>query len=331
VAGVAVGGAAAIVLVGAQDGYVHLLDATTGAQHWPAPPASPALGAGIQGAPAALFTAFGGAFDYVLVGTRNTGADNAFYALTLATGAVAGSFTNGGGANRIGPVHGGASVDYPTSRVYFTSRAGGSPNTLWCFELGAPPNVFNLKWAKTLAEVGEFDASPVLRNGRVYVANLAGVVHSLDAITGLDLRSFATADGPVKGFVFPDRRNDRLYFATDRKVFGVADTPGGFVRLWNEIDLPTVAPADPGRLPSAALYAPGTDLVYVGAGDGRLWQIDASAATLEPDVPPILLSVALGDGASLAGAPSRDSAFAPPLVYVGTAAGVIYAVETPLP
>ena len=53
----------------------------------PAAVASPApLGGVVQAAPAGIFTAFAGAYDYLLTGTRDGGADNAFVALDPADG-----------------------------------------------------------------------------------------------------------------------------------------------------------------------------------------------------------------------------------------------------
>ncbi len=75
--------------------------------------------------------------------------------------------------------------------------------------------------------LGDIDGSPVLRGGRIYVGSSAGggTVYSIDAATGdpaLD-RTFVHGDGQVKGFVFPDRNSDDVYFATDNFVWGVSD------------------------------------------------------------------------------------------------------------
>jgi hypothetical protein len=123
----------------------------------------------------------------------------------------------------------------------------------------------------------------------------------------------------VKGFVFPDRTSPThdLYFATDNKVWVVQD------------DGSTLTPKYAGGIslgavtPSAVLYAPGRGLVFAGGSDGRLYQIDVSGAA------PVITSVQLGDGSALVGAPSLDREF--DIVHVGTAAGVFYAVEIPLP
>ena len=285
------------------------------------------IGGVVQAAPAGIFTAFGGAFDYVLVGTRDGGADNKFVALDPADGNVLEVFDNGSppASAGIGIISGAAAVDYTTRRVYFASRANaaGSANTLWCLQLDASPNpVFTLLWARN--DLGDIDSSPVLRDGRVYVGSAAGggILYSIDAATGsavLD-RTFTHGDGQVKGFVFPDRASPTgdVYFATDTLVWGVSDTAG---TLSNKFAAGISLGG--GATPSAALYVPGRGLVYVGGSDGRLHEIDVSGAS------PVLNSVPLGDGLALVGAPSYDVGHG--LVHVGTAAGIFYAVHSPLP
>ena len=65
--------------------------------------------------------------------------------------------------------------------------------------------------------------------------------------------------------------------------------------------------------------------LYAGSGDGQLYQLDL---TIDPAVP-IVTSVVLGDGAAAIGAPSLDVTTG--LVHVGSEAGVLYAVELPIP
>lgn len=71
------------------------------------------------------------------------------------------------------------------------------------------------------------------------------------------------------------------------------------------------------------LYNTGLDQLFVGSSDGRLYQIDVSG------VSPTTTSVPLGDGSAAVGAPSLD--VANNLLYVGTDAGIIYAVAPPIP
>ena len=325
---ITVNGANPVVFLGAQDGKVYAIDGTKGGAAAPSPWSNPvSIGGVVEAAPAGIFTAFGSDLDYLLVGTRDALADNKFVALDPDDGYVLATFDNGSppASQGIGIISGAAAVDYATKRVYFASyaNAGGSANTLWCLQLDALPNpVFSLLWARD--DLGDIESSPVLRGGRVYVgsANGGGTLYSIDADTGSSLldRTFAHGNGPVKGFVFPDRASPTgdLYFATDTLVWGVSDTGGS---LSNKFA--TGVSLGGGVTPSAVLYAPGRGLVYVGGSDGRLYEIDVSGAV------PTLKSEPLGDESALVGAPSLDRDF--DLVHVGTAAGVFYAVEVPLP
>ena len=181
----------------------------------------------MTGAPGGIFTAFGGALDALLVGTRNGSGNNELHALKLADGTPLASYAPGASPGPIGPINGTPTIDYATRRVYFASLAGGG-DTLFCLELNASP-VFTYRWSRNL---GPISGSPVLRGGRLYVGTDAGLVYSLDAMTGGGDRTIVTADGPVKGFLFPDRRNDDLMFATDTKVWSISDTAPAMTVNW---------------------------------------------------------------------------------------------------
>jgi outer membrane protein assembly factor BamB len=194
----------------------------------------------------------------------------------------------------------------------------GAGNTVWALNVNLNEPALTAAWSR---DYGEFDTSPVLRGGRLYLGNTAGLVHSIDAATGDGLRTFTPAplDGPVKGFVFPDRRNDDIIFATGTKVWSVSDdgTPA-MTKNWEW----TVA----GLTPSVVLYWPQTSYVYVGGGDGKLWQLDFTYATAHPS---FAKSVTLGDGTGKVGTPSLDIGVSPKLLVVGSESGVVYGVEVP--
>jgi outer membrane protein assembly factor BamB len=267
----------------------------------------------VQAAPAGIFQQFGGAYDYILIGTRNSAADNKFYALRVSDGVPVGAaFDNGGGVNGIGIISGMASVDYPNRRVYFASRAraGGSSNTLWCLNLTAAG--VSLAWARAL---GNIDGSPVLRGSRVYVGTNNGRVHALDANDGTPLWMFDTGLGePIKGYLFPDGSGDDLYFSTTTRVFSISDMGASGVLNWSVDSIPN---------PSIPLFTPGSIYVLVGGSDGRLYQLDVSGSM------PTITSVQLGDGLAAVGSPSLDVVNG--MVYVGTDAGIVYAAELPIP
>jgi outer membrane protein assembly factor BamB len=263
-----------------------------------------------------LFGAFGASFDQVLVGSWNFDGTGVFRSLRAADGTPLATFDNGGGATAIGVISGGAAVDYAKSRVFFASRRGGSPNTLWSLDVGAAS--LTLHWAIAL---GDIDGSPIVRNGRVYVSSNDGNVWAVDAETGALAWSapFTTGDGPAKGFLFPERANGDLYFATDTKVWGITDQGASAAALWPAVTLPGAA----GSRPSIVLKVPGQPWLYVGGGNGGLHQLDLSVS------PPVVSTVVLGDGDAIVGAPSLDVGFTPRLIYVGSEGGVVYAVEVP--
>jgi outer membrane protein assembly factor BamB len=309
-------GAARVAFLGSQDGFVYAINADTGGILW-----GTDLGAMIQAAPAALLTAFGGAFDRIIVGTRAGGGQNKLYSLDAATGAIAGFFDNGGGANDIGIISAGVALDYSTSRAYFTSRTSGSPNSLWCVEITAgAPVACSGGWAhQPRGGAAGIDAGPVLRNGRLYVGDNNGDVHAIDPATGASLwvTPFTTTDGPVKGFVFPDPFGPRFFFATTGNVWGIRDDGGAAALLF--------VPAAVANA-SIALYPPGGSSVLVGGSTSggppwKLYEVPIGGGPLR--------SVTLGDGLGATGSPSYDTAYN--MVYVGTDAGVIYAVQLPIP
>jgi hypothetical protein len=305
-----------VLFAGDDTGLVYAVDATTGQYVWPTPFSAAAP---VTGAPGGLFQRFGGVRDIIVVGTANV--PSALLGLDLTTGSLLGSFTGD-----IGAILGTPALDYSTNRVYFTSRKYGSGGTVWCLQIGVTP-LLSFVWSRDL---GDIDASPVLRNGRVYAMTNAGVVYSLDADKGLvgDDRTYTPTppDGAVRGFLFPDRRNDNLIFATATKLWSVADTaPGPITLNWSW--------TQSGLSPSVVLYWPGTSLAYIGSTNGRLYELDFSNATS-----PSFKSVVLGDGTDRIGAPSLDTLVGPPdvppgkkMLLVGSESGVLYGVEIPLP
>jgi hypothetical protein len=307
-----------------QDGWVHAVDATTGAIVW-----ETQIGIAAQAAPAGIFVAFGGAWDYLLVGTRQTNV-NKFYALDPLTGGVIDVFPQGaeGGVSGMGQISGMAAVDYAGSRVYFGSRRGtltDATETLWCLKLGPPVDALSLEWKSGVP--GEIDGSPVLRGTRVYVGDVDGKVWSLP-MDGTSGYSLDLGDGAVKGFPFPDRRNNDLFVATSTKVWGLTDSVG------TSLGYKWTNPVQGLDSPSVVLLKPGTNELYVGVRDIVPAGLPDSAGLLRIDVSladPGLsaASLALEGFAAVVGAPSLDVGFTPNLLHVGSEGGVLYAVEVP--
>jgi hypothetical protein len=319
-----------VAYLGAQDGAVYVVNGTQGGAA--ALPWGPTSIAGmVQAAPAGIFSAWGGGYDYLLVGTRDDGADNKLVALDPdVPGNVIDTFDNGGGSNAIGIITGMATVDYPTRQVFFTSyeHPTGSSMTLWALQLGSSP-VFAPAWLSPRA-LGSIGSSPVLMSGSIYVGSPMGVptggtIYAVDAASGnpaLD-RTFYHGDGQVKDFVFPDWRNDDLYFATDNFVWALHDDGVTITNNFPLLPPPGGIELSPGVVPtSGVLFVPGSHYVYVGGSDGKLYEIDVLGAS------PVVSSVVLGDGLATVGAPSLDRSYN--LIHVGTEAGIFYAVESPL-
>ncbi len=310
------------LFVGTESGEVHSVDAGNGAIAWSRSQAfndtqlSPLLAGAVQGTPAGLFTAFAGQNDLILVGTNFGTSDNTFYMLDPVKGGNAGPIYSHGA---MGGVPGMGVVDYLSNRVYFltTSTSG----TLWAFDLGVPgspgltPSALAGGNPVPLPGSG---TSPVLRNGRLYFGTTNGDVVVRRVFDGA-MPAINLSDGQVKGFIFPDRRNGDLYLSTNTRVWAVSDTiepsaPNLFPR-WFVDDIPS---------PSIVLHWPNTNFLYVGGGDGRLYQIDVSSADPKGTKKSVLL-----EPGSQVGAPSLDGPRS--LVLVGSATGVVYAVRVPLP
>ena len=134
---------------------------------------------------------------------------------------------------------------------------------------------------------------------------------ALDAENGSEFWNRPLGDGTVKGFVWPD--GIRLYVSTDNTVWELRDLGGSSSIEWSE----------PVPGPSVPLLAFDTPYLYVGGGDGKLYQLDRTMN------PPTLNVFPLGGAPAIVGAPSLD--VANQLLYVGTSAGQIYALVLPLP
>ena len=315
--GVPVGGANSILLAGDDRGWVQAVNAVNGQTVWARRADQLPEPATITGAPGAILQQYGGNRDLILVGSRRnpTASHSDFLGLSLTLGQIMETFTGGGTPfQQLGPVSGAPAVDYALQRVYFASRRRTGGHTVWALDVGAS----SLTYAWSIDPGGEFDTSPVLRNGRVYVGDTAGVIYSIRAADGSDVWSMSTSDGPVKGFLFPDRRNDNLIFATTSTVWSVRDTAGGLVPQWTW--------TTSGLNPSTVLYWPQTNYVYVGGANGKLWQLDFTYPATDPS---FAKSRILGDGTGQIGAPTLDIGVSPRLLIVGSESGVLYGVEVP--
>ncbi len=293
------------------------VDADTGMGLWGQP-----LGVPVQAGPAGIFTAYGGSVNYILLGTRNSSGASAFFALDPVTGSSDAPWPYTGESSpfldEIGIVSSQAAVDYPGERVFFTSyqRAPGVSDSVWCVELSDATRCSGWTVGVT-GSLGDVAASPTLRGGRLYIAPLNGVdseIQTLDADTGTALWSarFTPTNGQVKLFIVPDVLGSDLYFSTNSTVWSIHDGGSAASENWRNTSIPG---------PSQPVFFSGTGRVYVGGGDGRLHILKASDGTDAAS------PITLGDGLSTVGAPTVDQAGG--FVYVGTDAGVVYAVAIP--
>ena len=261
-----------------------------------------------------MFVRYNGDYDLLFVGTRDATGENEMHGLKPADGTAAwpSPFNNGGGANAIGIISSGATVDYVNNRLYFTSRAHatGSKHTMWCLSFTGTGG--SLLWSRAL---GDIDGAPVLEGDRVYVGNNSGVVYALDATSGATLWSYATTDGPVKDFISPEYVDlpRQLYFSTTNTVWCLEDAGASVSEVWQQGVVAS---------PSTPLAPYGTSEVYVGSSDGSMYQLNAASNGA------ITTSVELGDGNASIGSPAMD--WINSMVYVGSEAGSVYAVEVPL-
>ena len=159
--------------------------------------------------------------------------------------------------------------------------------------------------------VDDVDYSPTLRNGFVFVARNTGTVIALNANDGTAGWT-SVAIGLPNGFPVLDRTNEDLYITAGDQVWALTHLVP--TARWSVGSIPS---------PSQPLFATigGIGYVFVGSRDGNLYQIDAKTGT-------VIKSVLLGGGGSGIGAPSLD--VQNNLIYVGSEAGVIYAVQVPL-
>jgi outer membrane protein assembly factor BamB len=310
------GGSGKYVFLASQDGHIYCVDANTGAQIWQ----STAPSDYFQGAANGMFSVFGGAYNLIIVGTRNSSAANVIYGLNVSNGSTAWSFNNGGGANSIGIISSGAQIDYTNNKAYFTSRtyAGGSQQTVWCLSFTGAAAAPCTGWAPPA--IGNVDSAPMLFNGRLYIGDNTGRLWALSASTGAALWTgsgnfFATSDGPIKAFISSNFATSatQLYFSTNGKLWAVTDN-GTTVAATAGWPVTTITN------PSASLYLPGPGYLLAGSSDGALHQINVAGMAQ--------VSATLGSGLFTVGSPTMDTTNN--LVYVGTTGGDVYAAVVPL-
>jgi hypothetical protein len=164
--------------------------------------------------------------------------------------------------------------------------------------------------------------SPILRNGRLYVGDEKGVVYSIRASDGGDIRRFDTASGAeVLGFLFPDRSGDALYFTTGNRVYKVLDTDASGLVATPEAGWPvSINPTATMPLFYRRQSLPGFAWTATGgSGSTRIFRVEGGSAV---DVADLVVN-------DTPGQPTLDSAFG--LMHLGTTAGSLFGVSVTLP
>lgn len=322
------------LFIGTQNGWVHSVDARTGTIYWSRRLMAGSVGA--QATPALMLTGYGGAHDLVLVGTA-TGANNTkYFALDPKTGTQIDEYPNGttdtppGGL--VENVYGMSVVDYTNRRVY-VGTTGVDPTgfTLWSLDLGNPlpdltlSSTVDVPWnPKPLGTGLGTNGSLVLRNGWLHFGTGTGLstegeLHAIRLSDGV-LRSYTHGDGQLKGFPWPDRRNGRLYFSTVNKLHAalfdgssIGPDPGWVANLGGAGTVTLTNPSIP-------LQRPGTDELYIGDGNGRLYRFNAATGAQMGVLP-------LDAPGTIIGAPTLDTGTTPNVLLVGSDKGVVYAVQ----
>jgi hypothetical protein len=321
---IGVGPASRVIYLGSQNAAGNnavAIDADTGLGLW-----GQSLGSPVEAGPGGIFTAYGGAFDFILLGTRNAGGASAFHALDPMTGNSGPPWPYEGEpslGNEIGIVSAQGSVDYVGQRVFFTSyqRVPGTSDSVWCVDLASAGRCSGWPVGVT-GPLGHIAVSPVRRGSRLYVAPLNGPnaeIQALDADDGSRLwsSSFAPGEGQLALFPVLDLFSSDIYFSTNTvttgSVWAIRDDGNAASTKWRRTTIPS---------PSQPVFYAGTGRVWVGGSDGRLYILKASDGT--DDVAPITLAE---PNMAAVGAPTVDRAGG--FVYVGTDAGVVYAVQIP--
>jgi outer membrane protein assembly factor BamB len=150
----------------------------------------------------------------------------------------------------------------------------------------------------------------------LYVGNTSGIVYAVNPGNGDEIWSYdASGDGAVKGFISPEDVETfprRLFFSTTTTLWSINDDGGSASDEWNVTTVPG---------PSIPLVALDAAVLYAGASNGRLYQVDGATGGVDT-------SVELGDGTATIGSPAFDVVNG--MAYVGSESGAVYGVELPL-
>ena len=278
--------------VACQDNYVYALDSTTGQVLWEVDPGSSTTNL-FQGGAAVVVKSFATASytlanDLVVVGTRNgaTTTTNSIYGLDGNAGTVKWTHTGSAGATTALDIMSSTPLmDYVHNVLWVTSHAnnGSAQPNLWQLN----PNTGAVLFETNLGG-GDIDSSPSITqasdvmfvgtngisgtsNGRIYALNPA----TGGAVSGASVAFYDGGDGAVAGFPFvvSPAAPYTVVFATATKVQAVQFTPSTntFSLLWTSPAITT---------PSAPVVLINGGMVYVGGGDGYLYELSLNTGAV---------------------------------------------------
>jgi outer membrane protein assembly factor BamB len=197
------------------------------------------------------------------------------YGLNAGTGATEWTF-NPASAYDMDIVYGMA-LDAPIDRVYVTTdRSSSSQDSVWVIDV----RTGGLVWSQNY---GAIETAPVLDGGRVYVVDLYGTIHALDAADGSELWS-RSLGAPVtadpKGVQYAGAFHVAVADVLGN-VFLIRDEGGSSAEAWSTAVVPN--PQQAVTLPIAI----GAELgrVYTADDVGNLVYLDLATGAIEATVP----------------------------------------------
>ena len=296
------------VYLSSQDGRVYDVNGKTLNEIWH----SDILSKMLLASPVGMFTEYGGSIDALFIGTRNSGSYNSLFALNPDDGSKIWEFNNGANSDlskAFGVINGSPYVDYTNNMVIFNCRNTGWSNTsnMWAVS----PDNGNLLWQ---GDANESDLSLTVENNIVFTADTSGIIYAINENTGSTLWTFNPNDGAVKSHIEKDWYNNLLFFSTTNSVFCLKYDSGGAEEVFKIDSIPN---------PSAPIVNGFTSKLYVGGGDGYIYEIDYTNPTQ-----PNIKSYKLSDN-GIIGEAALD--IFNNLLFVGSSAGEVFCLSIPLP
>lgn len=269
-----------LVVCGSSDGTVYALDTGNGTTNWSrvtrrsgcasdsisALPVTQLRGLSDSNFQAAISS------DVIIVGTKFGCASttaNRVLGLSANNGAILWVHNSGGTYEYDRFV--GFAVDYTHNRVYATASREQAVSQSTVVALSTT-NGARL-WGRDL---GPIEAAPVVANGGLIVASSAGALHKLDLATGASIWSVTNAGaGSITRIPVADQAASVIYLTDDvGRLTAFIDYCDEVAALWST-DLAGA------KVTSTAALLSSARKIYVGAGDGRVYQLNALTGATE--------------------------------------------------